>query len=323
MRASIVAVFFNNEDTVAPCLDSLLELLWPDKELVVVHDTADRDRTREILQGYRDRIQKYVEVHKVTLSQMYNAGIEVATGEIVLVVDGDTLYAPDYLEKTVAAMGDDPQVAGALGRKRVLNPHSFYTRLIDLDYSVRMRQGRYQPWTCWVFRRKPLTEIGGYWPRCGPGDFSDYEIFLRLKDRGYRVVFCEKAEWFEIERKTLAQEFWRHYRRGASMALTEPNPVAKWPIVYQVARSFYIYGLALAAAIALLLPFPWAFFWMAVALVPLGRLLGRYVVWGLQDQALRVVLYPLLGVFYRDPIFALGYVRGRLAGLPPPRPGKM
>lgn len=323
MRASIIAVFFNNEETAVPCLDSLLALRWPEKELIIVFDTAARDNTRKVLEGYRGRVDRYVEVHGVTLAQMYNAGIEVSTGDPVFVVDGDTLYPPDYLERIAACMGDDPRIAGALGRKRVWKPHSFYTRLIDMDYAVRMRKGRYSPWTCWVYRRKPLMEMGGYHPRCGPGDFSDYEIGLRLKARGYQLLFCEDALWFEIERKNLRQEFWRHFRRGASVARTEPTEPAKWPMRYAVGRSAYPFGILIGLLLALWIPMPWALGWLALLLGPLALYLGKYAAWGLKDGMPGVVLYAFLGTFYRDSAFTLGYVRGRLGPLPVPKPGKL
>ncbi|MEM3086840.1 MAG: glycosyltransferase family 2 protein [Halobacteria archaeon] len=322
MRISVAGIFFNNGTTAGPCMESLLALRWPDKEVIAVYDTASRDNTLEVLRKYRDRIHKFVEVHGVVNALAYNAAAEAATGDLVLIADGDTLYAEDYLERIAPCVGDDPWVAGALGRKRIHEPRTWYQRLADLDYSVRMRKGRYSPFACHVFRRKTLLDIGGYWPKCGPTGWPDYDLGVRLRKRGFRIAFCEEARWFEIERANLRQEFWRHFRRGASVARTEPSPEARWAFRYGAARAFYPGAVPLALLLSLAIPAPWRWFWIAAAFAPLAHLVGRYLSWGLRDGTPQAVLWPLLGFLYRDPAFALGYLRGLLGPLGIARPGR-
>ncbi len=314
MKASIIAVFFNNEETAAPCLDSLLALRWPAKELIVVFDTAARDGTGRVLQGYRDRVDRYIELHGVSTPDMYNAGIEAATGELALIVDGDILHDPAYLERLVPVLERDPKVACALGRKRVWNrDHSFYVRLIDMDYDVRMRKG-YKPWVGWLYRRKVLDEMGGYVRRAAPGDLTDYEMGVRLRARGYTIGFSEEALWFEIERKNLREEFWRHFRRGRATARSEVAPEARRAFAYVVARSFYAFGLLAGLIVAVWIPPPWRWPWLAAFLAPLVYDAGRYFAWSLRARRPLAVLHCLLGIFYRNPAFALGWLVGALAG---------
>ena len=55
LKISVITAVYNNRDTVAQALDSALAQTHPDVELVVI-DGGSTDGTREVLQGYADRL---------------------------------------------------------------------------------------------------------------------------------------------------------------------------------------------------------------------------------------------------------------------------
>lgn len=63
-------------------------------------------------------------------------GTLVSTGEIVFLVDSDTIWETDVLVKAVAPF-EDPEVGGVTTRQNVLNPHTIAQRLFDAYLDIR------------------------------------------------------------------------------------------------------------------------------------------------------------------------------------------
>lgn len=63
-------------------------------------------------------------------------GIQVASGEIVFLVDSDTIWEKDVLVKAIAPF-EDPEVGGVTTRQNVLMPKTVAQRLFDLYLDIR------------------------------------------------------------------------------------------------------------------------------------------------------------------------------------------
>ncbi|MBX3011974.1 MAG: glycosyltransferase [Caldilineaceae bacterium] len=63
-------------------------------------------------------------------------GAQVASGEIVFLVDSDTLWEKDVLVKAIAPF-EDPEVGGVTTRQNVLEPKTVAQRLFDLYLDIR------------------------------------------------------------------------------------------------------------------------------------------------------------------------------------------
>jgi len=63
-------------------------------------------------------------------------GIQVANGEIVFLVDSDTLWEKDVLVRAIAPF-EDPEVGGVTTRQNVLEPKTVAQRLFDLYLDIR------------------------------------------------------------------------------------------------------------------------------------------------------------------------------------------
>ena len=63
-------------------------------------------------------------------------GAQVASGEIVFLVDSDAIWEKDVLVKAIAPF-EDPEVGGVTTRQNVLNPKTVAQRLFDLYLDIR------------------------------------------------------------------------------------------------------------------------------------------------------------------------------------------
>ena len=91
-RFSIICPAFNHERYVAWFIDSVLAQTVSDWELVIVDDCSS-DNTAKIIKSYTDKRIKFIQ-HKINggINAAINTGVENATGEYIMFLDGDDYY---------------------------------------------------------------------------------------------------------------------------------------------------------------------------------------------------------------------------------------
>ena len=109
-RVSVVVTAKNEERKVEQTLRSLLNLDYPDYEVVFVNDRSD-DRTGEIAErmSHEDRRIKVLHVDELPdgwfgKNHAAYRGAKAATGEVLLLTDGDVVFEPEALAYGVRHM---------------------------------------------------------------------------------------------------------------------------------------------------------------------------------------------------------------------------
>ncbi|MBU1664373.1 MAG: glycosyltransferase [Gammaproteobacteria bacterium] len=182
-RISVIMPCYNAEPYVAQAVECVLGQTWGDVELIVVDD-GSKDRSREILLGYGERI-RYLEQTNQGPYPARNQGLRFATGEFVAFLDADDWWAPDCLEKLHAALTTRPDAALAYCGWRNVGltgprgePH------VPPDYEAEGKLERFlraaSPWPIHaaLVRRDVMQKAGGFdthWPTC-----MDYDLWLRI-----------------------------------------------------------------------------------------------------------------------------------------------
>jgi len=113
MQLSVVVPTLNGRDQLSACLDTLTEHV-PDAEVVVVNGPSADGTTGMVTD--RDDVDVLVEVSARSINVMRNAGIEVATGNVIALVDYDLSVEDGWLSAVVDGLGDAPVVTGPTHR---------------------------------------------------------------------------------------------------------------------------------------------------------------------------------------------------------------
>jgi glycosyltransferase involved in cell wall biosynthesis len=101
MKISIVIDNYNYPDYVQQAINSALGQTYQNIEVIVVDD-GSTDQCPALLQQYASRVKLVLKSNGGQASA-FNAGIALATGEVVMLLDADDVLRPDAAEKVAAA----------------------------------------------------------------------------------------------------------------------------------------------------------------------------------------------------------------------------
>lgn len=124
---------------------------------VIVVDDASTDRTPEIARAAGARV---VTVDVRQIARARNAGAAVATGDLLLFVDADTLVNTPVLRSTLAAVKHGAVAGGAL--LRFDDPFPFAARLIAAAVALGMRLGRLAAGAYLFCTATAFAAVGGF-----------------------------------------------------------------------------------------------------------------------------------------------------------------
>ena len=96
---SIIVPVYNAAQTLRRCVDSVLKQEYPDFELLLVDD-GSRDGSDAICDEYASQDERVRVIHKKNggACEARNVGLAEATGEYILIIDGDDWLENDYVE---------------------------------------------------------------------------------------------------------------------------------------------------------------------------------------------------------------------------------
>ena len=226
---SIVVPAYNEELTVVESVRSLLALDYQAREIIVVND-GSRDGTLEALRvafelvpapvSFIERLKtapvrglyrsivapELLVVDKMNAgckSDASNAGINAASGELVLITDADTMFEPDAVTRGVLPFLDNPDVIAVGGNIGIVNgchiengvitdvrlPRSWLARFQIIEYMRSFLLFRLACASCnavvlisgafGMFRRDALMAVGGFDPLAIA---EDMDITIRLHE---------------------------------------------------------------------------------------------------------------------------------------------
>jgi len=106
-KISVIVPIYNVEAYLEECLDSIITQTYKELEIILVND-GSTDNCIKICKRYKeqdDRIQ-IVDKPNGGLSSARNAGLDVASGELIAFVDSDDVLHPRFFEHLISNISD-------------------------------------------------------------------------------------------------------------------------------------------------------------------------------------------------------------------------
>lgn len=131
---SIIVPAYNEEKVIERTIISILDSTYPKKELIVVNN-ASIDTTLNIIKKYQNKI-KIINESKKGKAIAINSGIKISTGEILIVMDADTIVTCDAFMNIVQPFYNNPQMGAVTGNVKILNHNNYHAKIQVLEYAL-------------------------------------------------------------------------------------------------------------------------------------------------------------------------------------------
>lgn len=104
---SVILPIYNVAAYLSGCLESVINQTYANLEIILVND-GSTDNCPEICEVYAEKDNRIRVIHKPNggLSDARNAGMGVATGELISFVDSDDLLSTHFFQKLFQALSD-------------------------------------------------------------------------------------------------------------------------------------------------------------------------------------------------------------------------
>jgi GT2 family glycosyltransferase len=219
---SIIIPTKDQRELLSRCVDGILNRTrYENIEVLIVDNRSNEKETqaylRKLSAASQVRVLRYSE--NFNFSKINNWAVARSSGEILLFLNNDTeVIGPDWLRHMVAnACRPEVGAVGArllypsgrvqhggvilgmsgvgghfhLGRRR-LDPGYFGRALLQQNLSAVTA-------ACLAMRRRVFDEVGGFNARDLRVAFNDVDLCLRIRQRGYLIVWTPLAELYHHE----------------------------------------------------------------------------------------------------------------------------
>ncbi|MEU8236760.1 bifunctional polysaccharide deacetylase/glycosyltransferase family 2 protein [Actinoplanes missouriensis] len=213
---TVIVPAYNEKEIIAETLGSLVASTHPIR-IVVVDDGSD-DGTAEIAEGLGYENVTVVRQPNGGKSAALNNGIAHADTDVVVMMDGDTVFEPDTVRLLVQPFAD-AAIGAVAGNAKVANRNSMIAIWQHIEYVVGfsidrraydvMRCMATVPGAIGAFRREALRQVNGL---SDDTLAEDTDLTIAIIRAGWRVVYEERARAWTEAPSTMPQLWRQRYR---------------------------------------------------------------------------------------------------------------
>src|SRR3989337_2355375 len=167
MKFSILVPAYNEEQSISSCLNSLISVVYDDKEIIVIDD-ASTARTVRAIEIFLDKGVILVRREKNGgRAAALNSGLQRATGDVIITTDADTVVPSDWLQRFTSCFEQQGVVAvgGAYQAcnkdKPLVNATSILDQILNGGFRKSMVPNKLSGVNSAILR-KVLLDLGGF-----------------------------------------------------------------------------------------------------------------------------------------------------------------
>ncbi|MGV9890340.1 bifunctional polysaccharide deacetylase/glycosyltransferase family 2 protein [Streptomyces sp. NPDC003395] len=213
---SVIVPAYNEKECIAGTLASLAASTHP-IEIIVVDD-GSTDGTADIAESLGMPNVRVIRQANAGKPAALNHGVRQASYDIVVMMDGDTVFEPDTVRQLVQPFAD-PSVGAVAGNAKVGNRNTVIGAWQHIEYVMGFNLDRRMydllgcmptiPGAIGAFRREAVLAVGGM---SEDTLAEDTDITIALHRAGRRVVYQEHARAWTEAPGSLQQLWSQRYR---------------------------------------------------------------------------------------------------------------
>jgi glycosyltransferase involved in cell wall biosynthesis len=182
MTISIITVAYNSSSTIKDTIDSVLNQSYPNIEYIII-DGNSTDNTPDIVKSYGNKIACFISEKDKGIYDAMNKGLQIATGDIIGILNSDDVYATtDVLEKVAGCFASNNEAEICYGDLNYVQSKNLnvVTRIWKAGYShAKSFHYGWMPPHPTIFVKKEVYQKVGLF-NLQLKSASDYEMMLRM-----------------------------------------------------------------------------------------------------------------------------------------------
>lgn len=218
---SVIVPSWNVENSLWKTVHSIISLNYPkDKLEIIIVDHGSKDKTGDVAKQlikrfsdsniqllYKERALGHMKAHA------FNEGLKYAKSEYIACIDADTIVMKDSLKNMMPSF-KDKEIGAVISNIKVLQPKNIYEKVQHLEYifstftrslmskidTLQTTHGALS-----VYRKEIFDKYGGFDEH---NITEDFEIAMRMRYHGYRVVMAQDSITYTCVPNTL-RWFWK------------------------------------------------------------------------------------------------------------------
>ncbi|MFE0630064.1 bifunctional polysaccharide deacetylase/glycosyltransferase family 2 protein [Streptomyces sp. NPDC058864] len=213
---SVIVPAYNEKECITQTVHSLAASDHP-VEIVVVDD-GSTDGTADIVEALDLPGVTVVRQPNSGKPAALNNGVAHARNDLIVMMDGDTVFEPATVRELVQPFGD-PRVGAVAGNAKVGNRTRMIGRWQHIEYVMGFNLDRRMydllrcmptiPGACGAFRRDALRDVGGMSDETLA---EDTDVTMAMHRAGWHVVYAENARAWTEAPSSVRQLWKQRYR---------------------------------------------------------------------------------------------------------------
>jgi GT2 family glycosyltransferase len=207
MKASVIVLSWNGMDYLEDCLKAVLSQDYANFEVIVV-DNGSVDGSADLVAERFPQVQLIRNERNLGFAAGNNVGLESATGDVLVLLNQDTVVQPGWLAALVEALSADPSIgvaggkalypdgtiqhAGGYVNERGEGFHYGYREEDDGQFD-QMRDVDYVTGASLAIARRAFDAVGPLDEGFGAAYYEDVDWCYRARSVGFRVVYVPRA----------------------------------------------------------------------------------------------------------------------------------
>ncbi|WP_427921911.1 bifunctional polysaccharide deacetylase/glycosyltransferase family 2 protein [Streptomyces sp. cg40] len=217
---TVIVPAYNEKECIANTLESLAKSTHPIEIIVVDDGSSDgtSEIAREAARSFGMTNVRVIRQENAGKPAALNNGVRSASYDIVVMMDGDTVFEPDTVRQLVQPFAD-PEVGAVAGNAKVGNRNTVIGAWQHIEYVMGFNLDRRMydllrcmptiPGAIGAFRREAVLQVGGM---SEDTLAEDTDITIAMHREGWRVVYQEHARAWTEAPASLKQLWSQRYR---------------------------------------------------------------------------------------------------------------
>ncbi|MRX38746.1 glycosyltransferase [Flavobacterium sp. LC2016-23] len=179
MKISIITVCYNSAATIEKTILSVAEQTNKNVEYIIV-DGNSKDNTLEIIKKHENKVTKWISERDKGLYDAMNKGIEMATGDLIGILNSDDVFNNELVLEQIAAFHKNNEIDASVGNILQHKENGKILRLYSSKFwsPEKLRIGFMPPHPSIFFKKDLFNKFGNY--ELGFKIGADYELITRF-----------------------------------------------------------------------------------------------------------------------------------------------